>query len=319
MLPLSPLTRSYTLPGKALLFGEYGLLLGLPGVVVTLPAFPMEVVCSLIPAKGTPEVRIKSALLPKQHLTLRGGERGFFPSLLAPYQEVLTHFRRKGYDLTMAVTRYFPPSLGMGSSSALLASFHAFLFSFLDAAPPLSSPIFFERLHTSINDCQGAGSGYDATLQLAAQGSSVPQLWRYQRAPHAALPDFSVLPPSSKKAVHYGTILKTNRYARTKKALKRFATSGDPSLAQAHGALATRFLQDPSPSHLLGLMEEAQHLQKQQGILPNLPLLQRLRAAQVPFKSLGAGFGDCLWSPWKAEGLSEFQEAIVTEVILPCA
>ncbi|MDR2412168.1 MAG: hypothetical protein LBD66_00990 [Holosporales bacterium] len=318
-MPISPQTRSYSLPGKALLLGEYGLLLGLSGVAVTLPAFRMEISCSLQPTREEPLIRIQSSFLEGGQLVLRdsiGG--GFFQSFLFPYQDVLTRFRQEGYDLILTVAKNFPPDLGMGSSSALLVSVQAFLFSFLCADPPLEASLFFARLREGIHRWQGSGSGYDAVLQMAAQEVSHPQMWQYCWRSDTSRPAFSRVSPSppSEEPLSYGTILKTGVYAETKAALQKFAQKGDTSFAQAQGALAHRFLQDPRLDSLLDLVKEAQHLQEQQGLLPDIPFLQHLRAAHVPFKSLGAGFGDCVWSPWPAAALQAFQKNIVTEIFL---
>ncbi|MDR0662212.1 MAG: hypothetical protein LBF76_02385 [Holosporales bacterium] len=300
-----------------LLWGEYGLLLGLPGVAVTLPAFRMEISCSLRLAKKEPLIQIQSSFLEEGQLVLRDSTGvGFFQSLLFPYQDVLTHFRQEGYDLILTVTKNLPPDLGMGSSSALFAGVQVFLFSFLCTAPPLEAPPFFARLREGIHRWQGSGSGYDAVLQIAAQEDSHSRMWQYCWRSNASQPTFSRLPSSSETPLSYGTILKTGVYAETKAALQKFAQKDAVSFAQAQGALAHRFLQDPRPDSLIDLVREAQHLQEQQGLLPDIPFLQHLRAAHVPFKSLGAGFGDCVWSPWPATALQAFQENIVTEILL---
>ncbi|MDR1910308.1 MAG: hypothetical protein LBQ26_00495 [Holosporales bacterium] len=312
-------SKLYSLPGKALLFGEYGLLLGSPGVVVTLPAFRMQVSCVVQDASSTPVIQIYSAFLKTGRATLRSDaleENGFFQGILAPYKAMLEQFYANGKDFVITIEKGFPPHLGVGSSSALLASLHAFLFDYLSQGQeaPLTSPVFFHHLHDSLKRIQGTGSGYDATVQLAASQMSHPQLWRYQQPPITPVPDFAPITGSSG---HYGTLLATQVYANTKVALAQFSKEKHAKYAQAHAALAEAFLKDPCPDRCPTLIAKAQHIQKQQGHLPNIDLINNLERARVPFKSLGAGFGDCVWSPWTARQLQDFRPYIVTEILVP--
>ncbi|MDR2417304.1 MAG: hypothetical protein LBD15_04050 [Holosporales bacterium] len=309
----------YSLPGKALLFGEYGMLLGFTGVAVTLPTFRMQVSCAMQHATMTPAIHVYSTFLKTGHIVLTLDsleEEGFFQSTLAPYKDVLRQFYENGEDLIVFVEKSFPPHLGMGSSSALLASLHTFLFDSLyqGRESPLASSVFFHNLHESLKRIQGTGSGYDATLQLASQELAHPQLWRYQRSSTDSLPEFS---PISGLHGHYGTILATHLYAETKTALARFSEEKHFIYARVHGALAEAFLKDPHPDNLSAFITKAQDIQKQQGILPDIDLIRNLHKAGIPFKSLGAGFGDCLWSPWTACQLHAFRKHIVTEIVLP--
>ncbi|MDR0406891.1 MAG: hypothetical protein LBH38_02295 [Holosporales bacterium] len=314
------LSCRYSMPGKALLFGEYGLLLGLPGVAVTFSDFRVEVSCTVQGTDTSPVIRVHSAFLKEKILIVDSFEGAdFFQGVLAPYEDVLIKLRKNKKDLTIAVEKSFPPHLGFGSSSALLASIHAFLFGYLCNDPPLASSLFFQRLRESLNRIQGTGSGYDATLQLAAKDLSSPQLWMYKRTHDAVLPEFCpiTVQHAPQEHVHFGTILGTYLYAETKAALKKFSEEKCFSHARAHGALAESFLKDPNVAHLSPLIAQAHSIQQQQGILPDMDLIQNLRQENIPFKSLGAGFGDCLWSPWKACQLQAFQDHIITEIILP--
>jgi diphosphomevalonate decarboxylase len=199
MKPLLAFTAR--VPAKVLLFGEYGLLSGGAGFVLTLPDHACVVRVELDSATERvedeatmPRLRVESAFFgdagplvvdaaawsawrTEVERGIPAGERApgerdarFFLSILFPYGGALRVARISA--VRVFVLRAFSPSLGFGSSSAITAGIHAAL----DAC--LGLPASLARALASVRLFQGRGSGYDVAVQRAAEGTLSPRLWR---------------------------------------------------------------------------------------------------------------------------------------------
>ena len=186
-----------TVPAKAMLWGEYGVLLGGPAVVLSLPKY--QCVCDLI-ATPNPTDRqnshrdycdgdeahthnssdsivfsvfsdfLKGGSLQLHFSDLCNAEplRNdasrdflFFAGICSPWKEVF-----KKWHITVNVTQSFPPSLGFGSSSALLAALHRTFARLAYGTPEfVHKNVFWERAFESLKKIQGGGSGYDVAVQ----------------------------------------------------------------------------------------------------------------------------------------------------------
>lgn len=318
-------------PGKVLLFGEYGVLHGLPAAVVSLPSERLNLVLHFQPrASGsTLTVLFESALIPGgvEKLELQPGllRQRFLSGGLPDQPALLSQVARALPDglsrdaryialalapfdgqippgiLQVQVLNAFSPALGFGSSSALLGLLHWGIWSLMGVDISVETDeSFWMYLRTSLKLLQGGGSGYDVAVQLAASADSRPALWEYCWDPRgrgfaptlrcrlSALPSF-------------GLLLQTGVYSDTAQHVAAFAQAPEARFfAERHGKLAESFLQAPSPERAVALMGEARRLAFEQGILPREDgplgkLVAALERARVPFKSTGAGHGDCLW------------------------
>lgn len=280
-------------PPKAMLFGEYGVLQGFPAVAAVLPHPRMRLELSLEKG-GVPGIRVRSAFFSGGILTLppapapenfMGHER-FWAAVIAPWANELVGFS----SVEVTVHEAWSPSLGLGSSSALLAGVHTMLARALhlgDKAP-------VERLQASLRHTQPGGSGYDVAIQSAALAAPRPSVWSFH-------PGWVVEPVPVDELRGLGLFLATHCYADTAQAL--VGHGRDPRAAcwrQAHGQLAERFLANPSAAVLPELMAVSREIAVAQGILPQSEcvlgrLVRLLDSRGIPFKSMGSGLGDMLW------------------------
>lgn len=166
---------SFRIPAKILLFGEYGLLTGGVGLVLTTDSHVFEVSFQLksntVPNRT--QVVVDSAFFSSRTVTgildeFKNSDEpvSFFLKALVPWQQNLN-----GFDLYIFVKKSFPPHFGFGSSSALLASLHLFLSQSFQI--PFNSPTGWQRLRESLLAVQGRGSGYDVVVQTIS-GAQVP-------------------------------------------------------------------------------------------------------------------------------------------------
>lgn len=332
-------------PGKILLFGEYGVLYGYPAVVATLPSERLSLTLELTPNPGTDsrELIFESALIPGGiervdmgvgallHRFLPDGmprtpqalstlARVITPELsrdarfmllaLAPFDQRLPPGR-----LRIHIQQAFSPALGFGSSSALLGLLHRGLWRLLEPEPgAVSQEYFWMYARTALRLLQGGGSGYDIAVQLAASDHERASLWCYRWDPQGTRFSPSLRACETIPLTGFGLLLETGVYSDTALHVSRFAGVAEAeTLAARHGALAHRFLEAPGLECLPELMLESRRIAAAQGILgsgqgPLGALEASLDRAGLPFKSTGAGHGDCLWvlaSPDQLERLAD--------------
>lgn len=184
-----------------------------------------------------------------------------------------------------------------------------------------ASESLWPALRTSLQLAQGFGSGYDVGIQLTSawkNGQPRPanmSLWSYWWPGAAQVPRHEStletgLNPKIEQLIwaqselpRYGVALATHQYSDTVQTVQTRA--GNPRAqewAQAHGALAENFLREKCQSACVpAFMQASRTIAFSQGILnaddttPLGRLVGLLTQAEVPFKSMGAGGGDCLW------------------------
>ncbi len=176
-------------PGKAMLFGEYGALQG--GTVAAVACgsvfFEIEVTLdtSILPGvciiestffdSGTllldlNQINFQVSEIPTQH--------SFFSSIIHPWKKEIVGLKS---GIRIHILKSFCPSLGLGSSSAILAAAH---FAFSNLILGNTFCIDFKKLNghktftiensfwikamQSLHLMQGKGSGYDVAVQLAS-------------------------------------------------------------------------------------------------------------------------------------------------------
>ena len=205
----------------------------------------------------------------------------FFYQLLLPWNEYLTNL-----DVSIEILESFESSLGFGSSSAIIAGISLALQEYFS----LSNVQLWEMVRKSIVNIQGRGSCYDVGVQIAAilSGEKNLSCWSFQNQKNTCVPLVQKLNIPANLVRQYGCFLKTHIYSDTKKILARPI---EHDIYKLHGELALNFLHDFSLENLKNLMIQAQNLFICSENLENLVLkLQGLN-----FKSMGAGYGDCLW------------------------
>jgi hypothetical protein len=217
--PDGSVERLISVPAKAMLFGEYGVLEGGAAVAVTWPSYRMTLrirrpsLSEEQAAGGLGCVWFESALLSSQlvldaqgsclsmaHESAQSPDRFVARALGA----LLELFGPPHSGLVVQVTDSFHPGLGFGSSSALLVGLYL---AFLEAHEPGSTgicaaapqnrqagarrafvlqswPLHWPRLHQVLRTAQGNGSGYDIGVQfwaaLSLAQTALPQLWVFR-------------------------------------------------------------------------------------------------------------------------------------------
>lgn len=293
--------KGYAIPAKALLFGEYAVLQNFPAIAVTFSSSHFSMSIEICSQSDKNEIKIKSSFFPNKFLSFSLNapttkENEFFYKLLQPWQKLLLN-----HDLFIDISQSFAPSLGFGSSSAIITGVSLALYEyFFKTKEVLIDEVFWQFVRNSIASIQGSGSGYDAGVQLAAvvNLTSAPSCWTFQNQEISSTPVIQKLNIPSHLLKEYGCFLKTHLYSDTAKALTKFASSNEKIyLSKMHGELSLQFLQDYSIDNLKKLMFKSQIIAKEQGLFPTHSQFQNLvlRLKDVPFKSMGAGLGDCLW------------------------
>jgi hypothetical protein len=299
-----------TVPAKAMLFGEYGVLKGGPAVAVSLPQFVF--VCEFEFLKRRDEkfaLCVESEFLPNGKLSVAlsdfdtpsqflSRDARFFAGACAPWKELFDN-----YFVEMKVLRSFAPSLGFGSSSALIAAIHrTFARVVGGAAGFFDEKIFWQRIFDSLNRVQGGGSGYDVAVQSRAlwfhdqeQCSSV-RAWRYDRCEEVPSLGELCIPDLS----DFGFFLASHVYSDTSHAIKTCAR--ETRFLDGHAHIAQAFLENPGSGALVDLMSQSRSLAREQGILPSVnngtpfaELCFVLDNWGIPWKHMGSGLGDCVW------------------------
>lgn len=209
--------RVFSIPAKAMLFGEYGVLKGGPALVLTWPSFCLQLEARqpMGEAAGVSGcVRFSSSLLGSDLVVDAEGRpvakvptspqspAAFVSRALAA---LIDMFGPPPAGLELRVQSAYPPRLGFGSSSALVVALYlAFLESnhpgsvdqpissqTSDAALSVSEsdvlkawPQHWLRLFRVLRAAQGKGSGYDVAVQFWAAlcwpVASGPKLWLFR-------------------------------------------------------------------------------------------------------------------------------------------
>ncbi len=301
--------RTVKIFAKGMLFGEYAVLQGFPAVAVTFPSPCFLIDLTLLQPADNGKITIKSAFFRVKEIEFASSsldesvekdeDSFFFKNLLAPWSKFL-----KECHLTIDIKTSFMPSLGFGSSSAIIAGISAFLaeyfLGFENASDLLSSEEFWLKLRESLMRIQGNGSGYDIGVQLASYSRrfSHTQCWKYlnQLEKKTAVPLIENFGENSLDMKTWGCFVKTHSYSNTSKVLNKFQTQKNKyQLVEALGEISNLFLQQPTTENIAFLMKESREICS--NFFSDDLFLQDIfkRLDSVPFKTMGAGGGDCLW------------------------
>ncbi len=310
------------IPAKALLFGEYGLLYKGVGVGCVLPNINFEV---QIQIKDSHESRVivESRFFEggKDEFVFeeKNQDRYFYKALL-PWQK---HLENK--LLYIKVKKSFSPSLGFGSSAAMITAISYALTQYVTGKKPsLSSPYLWSYIRQSLKNVQGISSGYDVGLQLAyllnSKGSVTWNtnnlFWTFQNT-DTAVPKITPLSLEQDLIPQLGCFIKTHVYSDTTKVLGSFASLSEENkkhYSSEHTKIAESFLQNPNFENLIQCMQTSRVVSAEQKIDADHKLFEQLKLHHIPFKTMGSGCGDCLWVASNARKLLNY-ELIASEDI----
>lgn len=295
-----PTTNStmFSLPAKAMLFGEFGVLFGFPAVA-----------CAFLPPHFSIRTDLLDACSPGKKILIESpfypsgfsDDDPFFLNLIQPWQDCLA-----GKTLKIQILSSFSPALGFGSSSALIAGVSQGLWKIFypEKTDFLKQRLFWEKVRMSLKQIQGAGSGYDIGVQLyAGQQTRQNQIsfWKYENQPHHSVPLVQEILIERDVFSKYGCFLKTHIYSDTQRQITDFQKKQDKETsARDHAHVVGKFLTDFSLENLKNLMDKSRKIALAQHLFPFhnsgfQSLYQHLEENQIPFKTMGSGNGDCLW------------------------
>jgi mevalonate kinase len=300
-------------PAKALLFGEYGVLLGGKAIVVTFFDFYFHISLTLKQQHHLNSIVVKSKFFENEIIqfsltslssfnTIKDNKNlFFFYQLLQPWQKHLNH-----YQLEIEILQSYSPTLGFGSSSAIIASISKGLWQLFynNTENFLESSVFWTKVRQSLFNIQTSGSCYDIAVQLAASQENIAKqkskLWLFQNQKNSCVPKieaFSINLPIKK----LGCFVATQIYSETTHALKIFNQDAKKlDYATKHSALADKFQGCKNLQDVAALLDNSLALSTEQNIIPknNSHLnstIYVLNENKISFKTMGAGHGDCLW------------------------
>lgn len=316
----STLRTSYKVPAKALLFGEYGLLRGGSAAAVLLPQFNFQLSFALDDSKNalhnfgfkssffSNDVCLSSDVLQSGDTTSLIEEQRNLYCYLSQYRQALL-----GRSLQAEVTEAFSPAYGFGSSSAIQAAFHLFLANLQSSNSIRFGDLddeFWEKVYATVQLLQGGGSGYDVAVQIfgallsSVSGPSVLSFkdsgWSVDTGKRTFSPIVSELRLANGELKKFGCFVETGIRSNTRAVLRSAHTQNlDELFFDSQKSLADEFINQPSLDSAKELCRSASLLAIKYGLLPQTPELMRLTAlctaSGLPWKTMGAGFGDCLW------------------------
>lgn len=296
------LEATISLPAKALLFGEYAVMSGGVAAVATMPRFRCAVHVSVHRNSGSPSCEVVSDFFEERALYLESsslskddifrfkGNKRFWAGLLLPWAEFLLKSQLK-----IEVLNSFSPALGFGSSSALVGSVHLALKEIFLPDESEKSESFCKRVRDAIVNIQGRGSCYDVFTQIAARAQVRSSLWSFRNKETSAIPELRSIETPARE---FGILVATGVYSDTASQLSRF--SPDAKFIEIQATLAQDFLASPTREALEYLMPQAMSLAEKNKLLPTddswtNQLKDICFEGNIPFKTMGAGGGDCLW------------------------
>ncbi|MEN9824363.1 MAG: hypothetical protein RI953_108 [Pseudomonadota bacterium] len=319
---LNELTRrlSLSVPGKGMLFGEYGVMSGGVAAVAALHTRRMSLDFTVCPSAKS-EVIFQSDFLagsvivePSQTARLlestERSEQRNLACYVAGWEAWLADKK-----LLVRVTESFSPELGFGSSSALLVAFQMALFR-LSKQPadsrsliePTPDTDFWQRIHAALIRLQRKGSGYDLGIQTAAlhmpiQSGESASLFGFRNQGfnrNVFAPEVKPIALTNSELSLLGCFVQSGVRSDTRAVLaetQKIQNSNE--FCSRQDEWARSFCSEPTFKNARRMCLEASKLALEYGLLPAAPdLLNFVRLCDregVAWKTMGAGHGDCLW------------------------
>lgn len=312
-----------SVPGKGMLFGEYGVMSGGLAVVSALHSRRMTLDFEFCHSSQA-EIIFESEFLPVplrvQPSNIAGlvasaerSEKRNLACYVAGWQDSLAD-----KSLRVRVTESFSPELGFGSSSALLVAFQVALLRLTDlvAQSAGSTPTkpqsfdrdFWQRIYAALLHLQSKGSGYDvavqaAALQLPISSASLASLFCFRnQGVKQKLFEPEVLPIalSKEEFAQLGCFVQTGVRSDTRVVLAETQKiQSSDYFCRQQNEWARSFCLEPTVQNAHRLCLEASKLSREFGLLPAtsdvLSFVQLCDREGIAWKTMGAGHGDCLW------------------------
>ena len=312
------LTMSVSVPAKAMLFGEYGVLRGGGAVTALLQTHTMKLDFQLSQPVAGAEcgVLFESDYLnaplsiPASKLeSFLNSESDSEPRNLACYVSGFEELLSRTH-LSARVVESFSPQLGFGTSSALLVAFQTALERFaansLNWQPDTSQHLYWDRLYRALHLLQKKGSGYDvatqswALNQARASAAHVAFFKNNAASGNGFSPLISEVPLPTVELTQLGCFVQTGVRSDTRRVLQ--ATSASQKLDE-FCALQSRWAEDfvahPTALNASRLCRESSVWARNLGLLAQsedvLRFVNACDTQGIPWKTMGAGHGDCLW------------------------
>jgi mevalonate kinase len=327
-----------SVPGKAMLFGEYGVLSGGRAVAVLLGDFRMALEFSWCSPQPRAGVFFESDFL-ERPVSLAVADLSSFSTqrdaeILNPnfnarekrnlscYVSGYSDFLRN-YLLTARVKKSFSPQFGFGSSSALLVAFQSALFHFFCRENILNER-YWDNLYAALLMLQKKGSGYDVAVQSWAvaqeqnlgvngAGSVSARIVLFENKEiqqNKFRPEVRLLPLERCVLRRFGCFVQTGVYSNTRAVLDSSARllRSEPFISQQR-RWADAFIDEPTYEHCQDLCRASSQQARELGLLPQtsdvLAFVNACDAENIAWKTMGAGHGDCLWVMASRECINE--------------
>lgn len=312
------LTMSVSVPAKAMLFGEYGVLRGGGAVTALLETHTMELEFKLSHLSLGEEcgvlfesdylnapLRIPASKLQSLLQSESDSEQRNLACYVAGFEELLSQ-----NCLSAQVVESFSPQLGFGTSSALLVAFQTALERFaanlLHWQTDTSQNLYWDRLYRALHLLQKKGSGYDVATQSWALNQARSSAVRVAFFKNNALggrgfsPLISEVPVPTVELNQLGCFVQTGVRSDTRRVLQ--ATSASQKLDEfcaLQASWAEDFVAHPTALNAARLCRESSVWARNLGLLAQsedvLRFVDACDARGIPWKTMGAGHGDCLW------------------------
>lgn len=358
----SPQNLIVGVPAKAMLFGEYGVLRGGRAAAMLIDDYQTVLQFSFSPTQMLLNERIclesdffespvfiETSQIPRllslKKLSIeRGRDNGKSDSAhvdsnefekekrnLACYVSEFLEFL-KGWNLNVRVCESFSPSLGFGSSSALLVAFHVALSRFFGASryeKNLLTEKYWQRIYQSLLLLQGKGSGYDIAAQswiFSDKYSSEKTILEFYNPAWNEKyfnPKISVVPVSQEEKKLFGCFVQTGVRSETRQVLSSidFKQNLDEFYSRQM-QWADSFLQSPTAATARDLCRESSALARRFGLVPQNAKIEKFIGScekeGIAWKTMGAGHGDCLWVMTSREHINDILRRTGVDTMSVC-
>ncbi|MEY2987693.1 MAG: hypothetical protein RJB13_1214, partial [Pseudomonadota bacterium] len=225
--------------------------------------------------------------------------------------------------LVAEIIEAYSPAYGFGSSSAIQAAFHLFFQSLVSTKKTQFAELdseFWKGVYHTLKLLQGRGSGYDVATQIFGallDHFEEPLLVSFKDQGRISesgngmfSPQVSGLSISCDELKKFGCFIETGIQSDTRSVLNNNRTRDlGGYFFDSQKNFADAFIADPQHATAVELCRASSQLALQYGLLPETPELIRFTnvctALKYPWKTMGAGFGDCLWVMASREEVSE--------------
>jgi mevalonate kinase len=311
----SSLSQSFVveIPAKAMLFGEYGVLRGGAAVTALLEAHRFRVEFSVARNSSLSECGIEfdsrffsgPVWVPADNLEDPDSSESESEARKIACYVTGFYSQLRNYKMKVRVLESYSPSLGFGSSSALLVAFQTALARYFGPSQSIcrAEP---EKLYRALMALQGKGSGYDVAVQSWAaeraghKRSAVTFFKNTAYAEGRFVPDVREIQIPPAELSQLGCFVQTGVRSETTRVLKSTsAVQNSDEFCALQSACAEQFYARPTAQNAAALCRKSSPESVRMGLLVPTPDVLKFVGAcneyNFAWKTMGAGHGDCLW------------------------